>query len=221
MHPDGRSPRRISRGPSYSSSMAGSRLRSVASNARFHPPVLSSNMRFDVILIDNMSYISSDESHGTVAAELMPRQLSHNAPGQMNALLDSLTDDDEGDVKDTLRRLEGHINPKEQQEKMTKVEGWVRTIHDCYIQGNEESHFPVGDDELDEAGGQHDPDGNKGRDGSVPAKNSMSSYNSGNGDVQRISVVSASSREQEQEADIAPSLPVSLRASSPQGSIDH
>jgi hypothetical protein len=86
-----------------------------------------------------MSYISCDESHGTAAAELMPRQLSHNPPGQMNALLDSLTDDDEDDVKDTLHRLEGHINPKEQQEKMTKVEGRVRTIHDSYVEGTKSS----------------------------------------------------------------------------------
>lgn len=70
---------------------------------------------------------------------------------QMNALVDSLSDDEEaGDVEAALRRLEGHINPERQQEKVSKVNGWVRVIQERMANGDyedEEPRFPVDSDE--------------------------------------------------------------------------
>lgn len=48
---------------------------------------------------------------------------------QMNALVDSLSDDDEvGDVEDALKRLEGQMNPQKQRQKESKVDSWIRAI---------------------------------------------------------------------------------------------
>ncbi|KII90143.1 hypothetical protein PLICRDRAFT_174923 [Plicaturopsis crispa FD-325 SS-3] len=56
---------------------------------------------------------------------------------QMNALIDSLSDEEEaGDVEDALRRLEGQINPAKRQEKASKVDGWVRTIQERLAAGD-------------------------------------------------------------------------------------
>ncbi|KAF7759677.1 hypothetical protein Agabi119p4_11372 [Agaricus bisporus var. burnettii] len=70
---------------------------------------------------------------------------------QMNALIDSLSDEEEaGDAEAALRRLEGHINPDRQQEKASKVNGWVRTIQERLAAGDyedEEPRFPVDSDE--------------------------------------------------------------------------
>jgi len=70
---------------------------------------------------------------------------------QMNALIDSLSDDEEdGDVEAALRRLEGHINTERQQEKTSKVNGWVRHIRDRLVNGDyedEQPRFPADSDE--------------------------------------------------------------------------
>ncbi|KAH9958161.1 hypothetical protein BC827DRAFT_1221435 [Russula dissimulans] len=56
---------------------------------------------------------------------------------QVNALIDSLSEDeDEGDVEDALRRLEGQMNPQKQRAKETKVDNWVRTIRDRLAAGD-------------------------------------------------------------------------------------
>ncbi|KAF9468282.1 hypothetical protein BDZ94DRAFT_1317952 [Collybia nuda] len=75
---------------------------------------------------------------------------------QMNALIDSLSNDEEtGDVEDALRRLEGQINPREQQEKASKVDGWVRTMRERLAAGDyEDEEFRIIDDEDNE---QEDP----------------------------------------------------------------
>jgi hypothetical protein len=50
---------------------------------------------------------------------------------QVNALIDSLSEEeDEGDVEDALRRLEGQMNPQKQRANETKVDNWVRTIRE-------------------------------------------------------------------------------------------
>ncbi|KAF5376065.1 hypothetical protein D9615_007684 [Tricholomella constricta] len=74
------------------------------------------------------------------------------AQWQLNALKDSLSDDEEtGDVEDALRRLEGQINPKKQQEKASKVDGWVRTIQERMAAGDYQDEQPLfSDDESDE-----------------------------------------------------------------------
>lgn len=72
---------------------------------------------------------------------------------QMNALIDSLSDEEEtGDAEAALRRLEGHINPARQQEKASKVNGWVRTIQERLAAGDYEEEgprFPIDSDEED------------------------------------------------------------------------
>jgi GDP/GTP exchange factor required for growth at low temperature len=59
------------------------------------------------------------------------------AQWQLNSLVDSLSADEEaGDVEDALRRLEGQLNPEKQQEKASKVDGWVRTMRERMAAGN-------------------------------------------------------------------------------------
>ncbi|KAJ6464298.1 hypothetical protein C8R47DRAFT_1057447 [Mycena vitilis] len=57
---------------------------------------------------------------------------------QMNALVNSLSDDEEegGDVEAALHRLEGQINPQKQQEKASKVDGWMRTMRERFMNGD-------------------------------------------------------------------------------------
>ncbi|KAJ7146148.1 hypothetical protein C8R44DRAFT_8509 [Mycena epipterygia] len=81
---------------------------------------------------------------------------------QMNALVDSLSDDEEsGDVEAALHKLEGQINPKTQQEKASKVDGWMRTMRERFLNGdyddNEERQFSD-DDEDYEHSSHDDPD---------------------------------------------------------------
>ncbi|EGO03000.1 hypothetical protein SERLA73DRAFT_158671 [Serpula lacrymans var. lacrymans S7.3] len=70
---------------------------------------------------------------------------------QVNALVDSLSDDEEvGDVGDALKRLEGQINPQKRKEKAMKVDGWVRTMQERLAAGdygNERPRFFDDDDE--------------------------------------------------------------------------
>ncbi|KAJ3992192.1 hypothetical protein F5050DRAFT_1580010 [Lentinula boryana] len=75
---------------------------------------------------------------------------------QMNALKDSLMDDEEpGDVEDALKRLEGQVNPQKQQEKTSKVNGWVKTIRERLAAGDYSDEEPMYSDE-DEEGDQHE-----------------------------------------------------------------
>lgn len=58
---------------------------------------------------------------------------------QMKSLqqtFESMSDEEDGDVEAALRRLEGHINPKTQQEKVEKVDGWVRNIRERMENGD-------------------------------------------------------------------------------------
>ncbi|KAJ3742875.1 hypothetical protein DFH05DRAFT_1262183 [Lentinula detonsa] len=75
---------------------------------------------------------------------------------QMNALKDSLMDDEEpGDVDEALKRLEGQVNPQKQQEKTSKVNGWVKTIRERLAAGDYSDEEPMYSDE-DEEGDQHE-----------------------------------------------------------------
>ncbi|KAJ6578832.1 hypothetical protein DFH09DRAFT_1030705 [Mycena vulgaris] len=74
---------------------------------------------------------------------------------QMNALVDSLSDDEEGgDVEAALHRLEGQINPQKQQEKASKVDGWMRTMRERFLKGdyddNEERQFSDDDEDYEQ-----------------------------------------------------------------------
>jgi Gdp/GTP exchange factor required for growth at low temperatures len=70
---------------------------------------------------------------------------------QVNALVDSLSDDDEtGDVDVALRHLEGRISHVKQLVKQHKVDNWVKSIRERMVTGDygdERSRFPVDDDE--------------------------------------------------------------------------
>ena len=71
---------------------------------------------------------------------------------QVNALIDSLSEDeDDGDVEDALRRLEGQMNPQKQRARENKVDNWVRTIRDRLAAGDYGDEAPryLSDDEDD------------------------------------------------------------------------
>ena len=78
---------------------------------------------------------------------------------QVNALVDSLVDEDEdeGDVEDALRRLEGQMSRQKQRAKETKVDNWVKTIRERLAAGDygDEAprYFDDGEDAPSEAGG--------------------------------------------------------------------
>ena len=81
---------------------------------------------------------------------------------QVNALIESLSDDeDEGDVEDALRRLEGQMNHKKQRAKETKVDNWVKTIRERLVAGDYGDEAPRylsddGDDAPSLAGTEED-----------------------------------------------------------------
>ncbi|KAJ7454913.1 hypothetical protein B0H11DRAFT_1875011 [Mycena galericulata] len=82
---------------------------------------------------------------------------------QMNALVDSLSDDEErGDVEAALHRLEGQINPEKQQEKASKVDVWMRTMRERFLNGdyddNEERQFSDDEEGYEEPSSIDDPD---------------------------------------------------------------
>ncbi|KAG7087720.1 hypothetical protein E1B28_013666 [Marasmius oreades] len=100
--------------------------------------------------VSSMGIISRDSYASTTTASSTTSSVVVDDAGQglgkgiqqwqLNRLVDSLTDDEEvGDVEDALKRLEGHINPQKQQEKATKVEGWVRTIREKLAAGDYDS----------------------------------------------------------------------------------
>lgn len=69
-------------------------------------------------------------STGSSAASSGPDMPGPIQDWQMNALVDSLSDDDEpGDVEAALKRLEGQINRDKQKHKQTKVDEWVKSIN--------------------------------------------------------------------------------------------
>ena len=77
---------------------------------------------------------------------------------QVNALIDSLSDEeeDEGDVEDALRRLEGQMNHQKQRAKETKVDNWVKTIRERLAAGDYGDEAPRylsdGEEEPSDAG---------------------------------------------------------------------
>jgi hypothetical protein len=76
---------------------------------------------------------------------------------QVNAIVDSLTDDEEaGDVDAALNRLEGRINQTQQTLKQSKVETWVKSIRERMVNGlygDEKPRFPMDDSDEDEGSG--------------------------------------------------------------------
>ncbi|KAH9055883.1 hypothetical protein EDB83DRAFT_2391697 [Lactarius deliciosus] len=85
---------------------------------------------------------------------------------QVNALIDSLSDDeDEGDVEDALRRLEGQMNRKKQRAKETKVDNWVKTMRERLAAGDygdEAPRFLSDDEDAPSVAGTEDDMGRRG-----------------------------------------------------------
>ncbi|KAF9784580.1 ras GEF [Thelephora terrestris] len=79
---------------------------------------------------------------------------------QVNAIVDSLTDDEEaGDVDAALNRLEGRINQTQQMVKQSKVETWVKSIRERMVNGlygEEKPRFPMDDSDEDEGSSEVD-----------------------------------------------------------------
>jgi len=81
---------------------------------------------------------------------------------QVNAIVDSLSDDEEtGDVDAALNRLEGRINQPRQVLKQSKVDTWVKSIRERMangLYGDEKPRFPVDDSDEDEGSGEGEVD---------------------------------------------------------------
>ncbi|KAI0270524.1 hypothetical protein BC834DRAFT_950330 [Gloeopeniophorella convolvens] len=111
--------------------------------------------------VSSMGFASQDESSASTSNSRRSSATSSAAgigfgniipQWQMNALVDSLSEDeDEGDVEDALRRLEGQMNPQRQRAKETKVDNWVKTIRERVTAGDYGAEAPryFSDDEED------------------------------------------------------------------------
>jgi GDP/GTP exchange factor required for growth at low temperature len=96
--------------------------------------------------VSSMGFASQDESvvsasnsrRSSVVSGVLDAGLGNTIQQwQVNALIDSISEDeDDGDVEDALRRLEGQMNPQKQRAKETKVDNWVRTIRDRLAAGD-------------------------------------------------------------------------------------
>jgi GDP/GTP exchange factor required for growth at low temperature len=88
---------------------------------------------------------------------------------QVNALIDSISEDeDDGDVEDALRRLEGQMNPQKQRAKETKVDNWVRTIRDRVAAGDYGDEAPRYLSDEEDAGNEAETGEDVGALGSAP-----------------------------------------------------
>ncbi|KAJ7042906.1 hypothetical protein C8F04DRAFT_1029796 [Mycena alexandri] len=106
--------------------------------------------------VSSVSLQSAGHSSAVSSASDAPIAGGNIQQWQMNALVDSLSDDGEGgDVEAALHRLEGQINPQKQQEKASKVDGWMRTMRERFLNGdyddNEERQFSDDEDYDGEA----------------------------------------------------------------------
>lgn len=102
--------------------------------------------------VSSMGFASQDESGASASNSRRSSAISGVMEGglgntiqqwQVNALIDSLSEEeDEGDVEDALRRLEGQMNPQKQRANETKVDNWVRTIRDRLAAGDYGNEAP-------------------------------------------------------------------------------
>ncbi|THH30302.1 hypothetical protein EUX98_g3880 [Antrodiella citrinella] len=96
---------------------------------------------------------------------------------QVNALVDSLSDDGEdGDIEAALRRLEGQINQDKQKAKQSKVDGWVQSIRERMangLYGAERTRYPSDDEE--DYGQVQDPTESSFSQSSISSRSSMKS----------------------------------------------
>ena len=117
--------------------------------------IASSNATDD---IDNRRYTSASGMED----DDRPRLGRSIHQWQVNAIVDSLTDDEEGgDVETALNRLEGRINQTQKMVKQSKVETWVKSIRERMANGfygDEKSRFPMDDSDEDEGLSENEVD---------------------------------------------------------------
>ncbi|KIY67631.1 ras GEF [Cylindrobasidium torrendii FP15055 ss-10] len=102
---------------------------------------------------------------------------------QINALVESLSDDEErGDADDALRRLEGQIGNDRQQEKASKVDGWVKTIQNRLHNGDFDEDEPPLYEEDDEEEADEDEEGSEVQEVATPSQDSTHGLNHVEGD---------------------------------------
>ena len=81
---------------------------------------------------------------------------------QVNAIVDSLTDEEEaGDVDAALNKLEGRINQTQHTLKQSKVETWIKSIRERMangLYGDDKPRFPMDDSDEDEVSGGDEVD---------------------------------------------------------------
>ncbi len=117
--------------------------------------------------VSSMGFASQDEPSASASNSRRSSAMSGVLEGglgttiqqwQVNALIDSLSEnEDDGDVEDALRRLEGQMNLQKQRAKETKVDNWVRTIRERLAAGDYGNEAPRylsddGEDAASEAG---------------------------------------------------------------------
>ena len=132
---------------------------------------------FEFVRPESVSSLSAAGAHTSVTSAASSSIASSNATGdaeddepqlgrgiqqwQVNAIVDSLSDDEEaGDVDAALNRLEGRINQPQQVLKQSKVDTWVKSIRERMangLYGDEKSRFPM-DDSDEEGSGEHEVD---------------------------------------------------------------
>ncbi|TFK48184.1 ras GEF [Heliocybe sulcata] len=108
--------------------------------------VSSMGIRSHSSMASNRSSVASSASVGPILGPGLQQW-------QVNAIVDSLSDEDEqGDVEAALRRLEGQISRDAQRVKLEKVDGWVQTIRARLANGDykdEAPRFPTSDSDSD------------------------------------------------------------------------
>ncbi|KDR78279.1 hypothetical protein GALMADRAFT_245373 [Galerina marginata CBS 339.88] len=82
------------------------------------------------------SVASSTRSGSSPSSSGPPRPIQKWQMKSLQQTFELSDDEDNGDVEAALRRLEGQINPKIQQEKAEKVDGWVRTLQERMANGD-------------------------------------------------------------------------------------
>ncbi|PPQ80324.1 hypothetical protein CVT25_003607 [Psilocybe cyanescens] len=84
------------------------------------------------------SVASSTHSDTSPSSSGVPPPIHRWQMKSLQRTFESMSNDgeDSGDVEAALRRLEGQINPKIQQEKAEKVDGWVRSLQERMKNGD-------------------------------------------------------------------------------------
>ncbi|KJA24910.1 hypothetical protein HYPSUDRAFT_65218 [Hypholoma sublateritium FD-334 SS-4] len=105
-------------------------------------------------MVSSMGIVSQEAMRDSVASSAQsevsptgsgPQPLHKWQLKSLQQTFEAMSNDgeDNGDVEAALRRLEGHINPKTQQERAEKVDGWVRTLQERMASGEHDYESSV------------------------------------------------------------------------------